>query len=1270
MRLVVLILHIIFAWIMLDLCHSQSLCTVAPPGVAATPSPSLCTVVPPGGAVPVHTVMHKGGSPRRVRFSPFLVTSIKSRPATLDQDKAILYCTKADIHKRRRREQLYRKSSGGYTLEPRQKWIREQHRLKTLAGQKGGRRRQPRDDQKKSALKLSISSKGGKEHSLKEEKKSTIVSTPTGPSVAGAGAIDIQGALPTPKPLNEVCEGLGSMPEKITELPLAPVTTQDGNIASATRDKHGKETCARIAPPQPLVEGGEGSMHRSLYIIASVAHSPLRIAMPCNQLGIRNYESLVDATLIPLGGHHHRIIATHKPRNNSHGIVVGISGNRLIWTWPQLAVGDIGLSPRGTWTPVQGALREGALANHIQCNQFCEIANQGGQVVASVYGTLQLHFPIPDATMLEKVKTYPRIENVENHRPRKSALSPLAPTFHYAPTIDQNTWRGTSHKLSPMAPAFRPASTGISITNDIIDGSGKRGEQKTSTVLMPSAADPCEHPKERLQRLIDNDLTLLRELGLEGLVKLKRPRGDFASLDNIDHPARRLLKDLKYRGAPVRFTTEPWSVDKVSYALARGAHRSCLGHLDFLHEEFEDMINKGQWLILPASAVKDWPGLRYSPPGVVPQRGRRPRWIVDYSFWGINEETLPLAALESMQFGSALDRILREILLADPSFGPVQLMKVDLSDGFYRINLNVSDIPKLGVVFPTESGEEPLVAFPLVLPMGWSNSPPIFSTATETIADLANHRLRDQTSPPAPHPLDDKAEQVAPDDPRQQPASTTTLSYRDVLLSSSNHHSSSALPLPPKRDPSLPSRTHPLAYVDVFVDDFLALAQEYSNGRRVRKILLHAIDDVFRPLDSQDGPFRRQPTSLKKLEKGDCSWSTIKIILGWIIDTTTMTVQLPPHRLERLSEILCSIPVTQKRTSVRKWHKVLGELRSMALALPGAKHLFSHMQFALSNKLKGRVALNKGVHHALDDFRWILSDIENRPTRIAELVPLLASAEGHHDASGLGAGGVWFPAEHLTPRKGFDNNPVVWRIKWPQYIIDRLVTSTNPNGTISNSDLELAGGLLHLDALSQTFDIRERTVLSKTDNLNTLFWQRKGSATTEKVPAHLLRLFGIHQRFHRYVPRHDYLAGPSNPIADALSRDFELSWRELFDSLRAYLPAGKQCQIWTPTPKVVSAVLAALLKKRQTPDMLLTVPPPAQQQDIRRQPPPPQPTLQWPSTPLSKPSKTKYSTYTKSADEFLPEDVLPQAIPSGLDRLKVPYGTLKRRPMIWGPRYS
>ena len=69
----------------------------------------------------------------------------------------------------------------------------------------------------------------------------------------------------------------------------------------------------------------------------------------------------------------------------------------------------------------------------------------------------------------------------------------------------------------------------------------------------------------------------------------------------------------------------------------------------------------------------------------------------------------------------------------------------------------------------------------------------------------------------------------------------------------------------------------------------------------------------------------------------------------------------------------------------------------MSLALPGARHLFSHMQLALATKIKSRVTLSRGVHDALADFRWLLNNIKNHSTQIAELVPLLASAEGHHD---------------------------------------------------------------------------------------------------------------------------------------------------------------------------------------------------------------------------------------------------------------------------------
>ena len=153
----------------------------------------------------------------------------------------------------------------------------------------------------------------------------------------------------------------------------------------------------------------------------------------------------------------------------------------------------------------------------------------------------------------------------------------------------------------------------------------------------------------------------------------------------------------------------------------------------------------------------------------------------------------------------------------------------------------------------------------------------------------------------------------------------------------------------------------------------------------------------------------------------------------------------------------------------------------MSLAIPGARHLFSHMQLALTHQQGARVALRKGVHQAVEDFKLLLQDINSRPTRIAEIVPLNTSATGHHDASGQGAGGVWFPSNHLARRdKHSHGTPLLWRFQWPDYIKKLLVTTDNPHGTITNSDLELAGGLLHLQALVQSCDVRERTVLQTT----------------------------------------------------------------------------------------------------------------------------------------------------------------------------------------------
>ena len=73
---------------------------------------------------------------------------------------------------------------------------------------------------------------------------------------------------------------------------------------------------------------------------------------------------------------------------------------------------------------------------------------------------------------------------------------------------------------------------------------------------------------------------------------------------------------------------------------------------------------------------------------------------------------------------------------------------------------------------------------------------------------------------------------------------------------------------------------------------------------------------------------------IKKLEAWDYSWSTCQTILGWIVESVNMKITLLPRQVERLKDIVSSIPRTQHRVGIDKWHRVPGELRSMAIALP------------------------------------------------------------------------------------------------------------------------------------------------------------------------------------------------------------------------------------------------------------------------------------------------------------------------------------------------
>ena len=76
-----------------------------------------------------------------------------------------------------------------------------------------------------------------------------------------------------------------------------------------------------------------------------------------------------------------------------------------------------------------------------------------------------------------------------------------------------------------------------------------------------------------------------------------------------------------------------------------------------------------------------------------------------------------------------------------------------------------------------------------------------------------------------------------------------------------------------------------------------------------------------------------------------------------------------------------------------------------------------------------------------------------------------------------------------------------------------LVSSTNRDGTITNSDLELAALVLHeATLLAAVPEARRAAPRSGSDNTPTVSWSTREASTINPVVADLLRLRALHSR--------------------------------------------------------------------------------------------------------------------------------------------------------------
>jgi hypothetical protein len=588
-----------------------------------------------------------------------------------------------------------------------------------------------------------------------------------------------------------------------------------------------------------------------------------------------------------------------------------------------------------------------------------------------------------------------------------------------------------------------------------------------------------------------------------------------------------------------------------------------------------EFIDNRFWAVLPYRLVRSLPQLQLSPAAVKEERQRKPRLLCDHSWYPVNEKTLPHAPPEAMQFGGTLQRVLRAVRHANPRYGPVHLSKYDIKDGYYRMFLNAGECPRLAIILPRYDGEEQLIAIPMACTMGWVESPPSFCSMSETITDLTNARAKASPRNAKPHRLEalagnqDRVRTTFLPEARGDDDASANLALSRLYP---DHEPAVRAEAEERAPASNQMLTRPVNKTDVFVDDFLQLGQGSSRRlKTLRRHLLHCVDEVL--AEPRPGENRNEAVSLKKLLSGDGSWNTRKLILGWIVDTVRQTIELPPHRKQALEEIFTELRDV-KRISAKKWRSMLGKLRFVAAAIPGSIALFSALQWAQNQAGKNRVRLNGFVRSSVDAFGRLAASLCARPTHLAELVPQQPTLLGATDAARAGMGGMYF--DHTG--QGF-----YWRHPFPEDVQASLITADNPNGHITNSDLEQAALLAQRDVMAHSHPVRYATLENFCDNTPAVSRDKKGAVSAPGPAAYLCQIASDHQRQHRYHHVANYLPGPQNVVADDTSRLQRLTAASFHSHMSQQYPQQLPWRQQTLQPAMASLLTCALLCKPQTP---------------------------------------------------------------------------------------
>ena len=148
-----------------------------------------------------------------------------------------------------------------------------------------------------------------------------------------------------------------------------------------------------------------------------------------------------------------------------------------------------------------------------------------------------------------------------------------------------------------------------------------------------------------------------------------------------------------------------------------------------------------------------------------------------------------------------------------------------------------------------------------------------------------------------------------------------------------------------------------------------------------------------------------------------------------------------------------------------------------------------------------------------------------------------------------------------------------------------------PKGSVTNSDLELSGVIVHDDILANALPtVAHLFTCTFLDNTPAVSWKTKGSTSSTGPSAYLLQTAALHKRHYCYQNERHYLPCCLNTMADDCSRLWQLTDSQPMSYFNFMYPQTTTWKLHHLRPKMLSVLISNLQTRRLFPGSYLLAP--------------------------------------------------------------------------------